>query len=168
MFILLVVSSRCISQHFFISTNFKPEPTYSMTIGWGWGGCPIITKKNCTNLKKHFYLFVLSVLGLHPGCRLSLVGVSLQWLLLLWGAGSRARTQYLQHVDSVAAERKLWSVGSIVVVCGLSCFLACGIFPDQVSNSCSLHWQVDSLPPNHQGSPNCTNFISGFTSNFLN
>lgn len=32
---LLVVSSRCISQRFIISTNFKPEPIYSMTIGWG-------------------------------------------------------------------------------------------------------------------------------------
>ena len=27
---------------------------------------------------------------------------------------------------------------------------------DQGWSSCSLHWQVDSLPPDHQGSPgNC-------------
>ena len=35
----------------------------------------------------------------------------------------------------------------------LSCSVACEIFPDQGSNPCLLHWQVDSLPLNHQGSP---------------
>ena len=29
----------------------------------------------------------------------------------------------------------------------------CGIFPDQDSNPCLLHRQVDSLPLSHQGSP---------------
>ena len=33
---------------------------------------------------------------------------------------------------------------------GLSCFAACGIFPDQGSNPCLLHWQADSLPLSHQ------------------
>ena len=37
---------------------------------------------------------------------------------------------------------------------GLSCSVACGIFLDQGSNPCHLHWQVDSLPLSHQGSPN--------------
>ena len=40
---------------------------------------------------------------------------------------------------------------SLVVVHGLSCSAACGIFPDQVSNPCLLHWQMDSLPLSHQG-----------------
>ena len=56
-------------------------------------------------------------------------GLSLQWRLLLW------------------------STGLIVVVHGLSCSGACGIFPGHRSNPSLLHWQVDSLPPNHQGSP---------------
>ena len=30
---------------------------------------------------------------------------------------------------------------------------ACGIFLDQGSNPCILHWQADSLPLSHQGSP---------------
>ena len=30
---------------------------------------------------------------------------------------------------------------------------ACGIFPGQESNSYPLHWQVDSQPLDHQGSP---------------
>ena len=36
-------------------------------------------------------------------------------------------------------------VGSVVVAHGLSCSVACGIFPDQGSNPCPLHWQADSF-----------------------
>ena len=35
----------------------------------------------------------------------------------------------------------------------LSSSAACGIFPDQGSNPCPLHWQADSQPLRHQGSP---------------
>ena len=37
--------------------------------------------------------------------------------------------------------QQLWHTGSQVVVHGFSCFMECGIFPDQGLN---LHWQVDS------------------------
>ena len=40
--------------------------------------------------------------------------------------------------------------GSVVVVHRLSCSAACGIFPDQESNLCPLHWQADSYPLYHQ------------------
>ena len=43
--------------------------------------------------------------------------------------------------------------GSVVVAHGPSCSAACGIFPDQGSNPCPLHWQADSQPLSHQGSP---------------
>ena len=43
--------------------------------------------------------------------------------------------------------------GSVVVAHGPSCSAACGIFPDQGSNPCPLHWQADSQPLCHQGSP---------------
>ena len=43
--------------------------------------------------------------------------------------------------------------GLVVVAHGPSCSAACGIFPDQGSNPCALHWQVDSQPLRHQGSP---------------
>ena len=43
--------------------------------------------------------------------------------------------------------------GSVVVAHGPSCSVARGIFPDQGSNPCSLHWQADSQPLRHQGSP---------------
>ena len=37
----------------------------------------------------------------------------------------------------------------------LSCSRAYVIFPDQGLNLCRLHWQVDSKPLDHQGSPVC-------------
>ena len=43
--------------------------------------------------------------------------------------------------------------GSVTVAHGPSCSAACGIFPDQRSNPCPLHWQADSQPLRHQGSP---------------
>ena len=43
--------------------------------------------------------------------------------------------------------------GSLIVAHGPSCSAACGIFPDQGSNPCPLHWQADSQPLRHQGSP---------------
>ena len=38
----------------------------------------------------------------------------------------------------------LGTQASVVVDCGLSCPETCGIFPNQESNSCPLHWQADS------------------------
>ena len=46
--------------------------------------------------------------------------------------------------------------GSVVVAHGPSCSAACGILPGQGSNPCPLHWQADSQPLRHQGSPNGT------------
>ena len=43
--------------------------------------------------------------------------------------------------------------GSVIVAHGPICSVACGIFPDQGSNPCPLHWQADSQPLHHQGSP---------------
>ena len=61
-------------------------------------------------------------------------GLSLSRPLLLRSTGSRR-------------------AGSAVVAHGPSCSAACGIFPDQGSNPCPLHWQADSQPLRHQGSP---------------
>ena len=61
-------------------------------------------------------------------------GLSLSWPLLLRSTGSRR-------------------AGSVVVAHGPSCSAACGIFPDQGSNPCPLHWQAESQPLRHQGSP---------------
>ena len=56
-------------------------------------------------------------------------------------------------VASVVADHRLWSRGSVVAAHRLSCSLACGIHLDQGLNTCLLHWQMDSLPLSHQGSP---------------
>ena len=48
---------------------------------------------------------------------------------------------------------------------GLSCSMACGSFPDQGSNPCPLHWQVDSQPLCHQGSPHLLAFLSSLRAN---
>ena len=61
-------------------------------------------------------------------------GLSLSRPLLLQSTGSRR-------------------AGSVVVAHGPSCSAACGILPDQGSNPCPLHWQADSQPLCHQGSP---------------
>ena len=59
--------------------------------------------------------------------------------------GLQARgLQKLWCADSVVVARGPQSTGSVVVAHGLSCSAACGIFPDQGSNPCPLHWQVDS------------------------
>ena len=61
-------------------------------------------------------------------------GLSLSRPLLLRSTGSRR-------------------AGSVVVAHASSCSTAYGIFPDQGSNPCPLHWQADSQPLRHQGSP---------------
>ena len=51
---------------------------------------------------------------------------------------------------------------------GVGChFLFQGIFPTQGSNSHLLHWQVDSLPRSHQGSPNNPKCSSKFPRQML-
>ena len=50
--------------------------------------------------------------------------------------------------------------GSVIVAHGPSCSAACGILLDQGSNPCPLHWQADSQPLRHQGSPQKSFFIS--------
>ena len=66
--------------------------------------------------------------------------------LLLRSTGSR-------RAGSVVVARGPQIAGSVVVAHGLSCSTACGIFPDQGSNPCPLHWQADSQPLRHQGNP---------------
>ena len=53
----------------------------------------------------------------------------------------------------LVVEHRLWSGRSVVAVHGLSCPVVCGAFQNQGSNPCPLHWQADSEPLDHQGSP---------------
>ena len=66
-------------------------------------------------------------------------GFALHWPLLLQSTCSRAYgLQQLQNMGPVVVDPGFNSTGSVVVVHGLSCSKAYGIFPDQGSNSC-LH-----------------------------
>ena len=86
------------------------------------------------------YLFIyfwlcwvfVSVRGLSPVAASG--GLSLSRPLLLRSTGSRRAC-------------------SVIVAHGPSRSVACGILPDQGSNPCPLHWQADSQPLRHQGSP---------------
>ena len=77
-------------------------------------------------------LSLVAASGGHSSSRC--VGLSLLQPLLLRSTGSRC-------------------AGSVVVAHGPSRSAAYGIFPDQGSNPCPLHWQADSQPLRHQGSP---------------
>ena len=49
------------------------------------------------------------------------------------------------YVSILLAEASLVAgTGSVAVVRGFSCPTTCGIFMDQGSTLCPLHWQVDS------------------------
>ena len=130
----------------------------AQAIGWPSGGATSRTSffLSFFLFLKKFYLFIylwlcwvfVSVQGLslvvasggHSSSQC--VGLSLSRPLLLWSTGSRC-------------------AGSVVVAHGPSCYAACGIFPDQGLNPCPLHWQADSQPLRHQGSPRkMTIFIS--------
>ena len=63
---------------------------------------------------------------------------------------------------SVVVARELQSTGSIVVVPRFRCSEACGVLPDQGSNLCPLHWQADSYPLCHQGSPHMSLLRNSF------
>ena len=56
--------------------------------------------------------------------------------------------------------------GSVIVAHGPSCSAACG-FPGQGSNPCPLHWQADSQPLRHQGSPWVIMFSLSFVSRYF-
>ena len=77
-------------------------------------------------------LSLVAASGGHSSSRCE--GLSLSRPLLLRSTGSRC-------------------TGSAIVAHGPSRSAARGIFPDQGSNPCPLHWQADSQPLRHQGSP---------------
>ena len=64
----------------------------------------------------------------------------------------------LTAVASLVAEHRPWDactqeLCSRALGHRLSCCTACGILLDQALNLSLLHWQADSLPLSHKGSP---------------
>ena len=76
------------------------------------------------------------------------------------GFSCRAQAQADSMWASVAVAQRLRSCGSRAVECGLSScgarssllLTVCELFLGQL-NPCPLHWQADSYPLHHQGSP---------------
>ena len=106
----------------------------------------------------NFYLFIyfwlrwvfIAARGLFSSCgKRGLLFVAVHGLIAVASLVAEHRPQahglqQLWYAGSVVVAHGLQSTGSVVVVHGLSCSAACGIFPDQGSNPCPLHWQVDS------------------------
>ena len=102
---------------------------------------------NCDFFKKNYlfiYLF-MAVLGLCFCARAS--SSCGKWgPLFIAVRGPLSRPLLLRSTGSRCP-------GSVIVAHGPNCSAACGIFPDQGSNPCPLHWWADSQPLRHQGSP---------------
>ena len=106
-----------------------------------------------------FYLFIYFYLWL------CWVFVSVRGLSLVAASGGHSSSQ----CAGLSLSRPLLlrstgsrRAGSVIVAHGPSRSAACGIFPDQGSNPCPLHWQADSQPLRHQGSPNFFFFLQKF------
>ena len=127
---------------YFSSTSTEP---------WGFMTTGMLHQISSFFLKQFLYFYYLFIYFW-----LCWVFVSVQGLSLVAASGghssswctglSLSRPLLLRSTSSRHA-------GSVVVAHGPSCSAACGIFPDQGSNPCPLHWQADSQPLRHQGSP---------------
>ena len=111
----------------------------------------------CNRENFFFFLINLFIYLFIFGC----VGSSLLWagfLYLWWEGAALCCSARASHCDgfSCCGARALGTRASVVVACGLSscgwralerrlsCSAARGIFLDQGSNPCPLHWQADS------------------------
>ena len=114
-----------------------------------------------------FYLFIYGCAGSSP---------LREGPLQLWQAGDTphrgARACHHRGLSRRGAQaadaqaQQLWL--SAIVAHGPSRSTARGIFPDQGSNPCPLHWQADSQPLRHQGSPalcllTCGSWLTSFS-----
>ena len=142
-------SSRCGS---FIGTN-QYSPWHFVCSYWS-DRCFLPIPFSKKNQKKFAFFFILFYLFIYFW--LCWVFISMRGLSLVVASGghsssrcaglSLSRPLLLQSTGSRRA-------GSVIVAHGPSWSAACGIFPDQGSNPCPLHWQADSQPLRHQGSP---------------
>ena len=92
-----------------------------------------VTLSNLSNLFLKFYLCIYLCFRLHG----VFVAAHRFWLVAANGGYS------LVAVASLVAEHRFQSAVSVVVEPGLRYPRAYRIFPDQGSNPCPLHWQVN-------------------------
>ena len=123
------------------------------------GFYPVHTVNYCPFMVYYIFFFI----NLFIYFWLCWVFVSVQGLSLVAASGGHSSS----HCAGLSLSRPLLlrstgsrRAGSVVVAHGPSCLTACGIFPDQGSNPCPLHWQADSQPLRHQGSPYILNYLA--------
>ena len=145
---LLCGGDRCFP--YFRDTMTTPKSVHSTS----WLGQWMVSCISGLLFKK---LFIFGCVGSSLRCgvfsscgkqRLLIVVASLLWSTV---SGTQASAVAAQ-VGSVAVAPGLSGAGSVAVAQGLSCSPARGIFLDQGSNPCLLHWQVDFSTLSHLGS----------------
>ena len=114
----------------------------------------IINRINCflPNVFLFFFFFNFFIFGCVGSSLLRVGFLRFRWLgatlrCSAWashcGGFSCCGAWALRTWASVVAACRLYSAGSVVMAHGLSWSAACGIFLDQGSNPCPLHWQAD-------------------------
>ena len=86
----------------------------------------------------------LSVQRVGATLQLWCTGFILWYHLLQRSTGSSVWASVVAGQGSRSVAHRFQSTGSTAAVHGLSCSVACGIFPDRGSNLCLLQWLVDS------------------------
>ena len=122
-----------------------------------------VAEKLGNTLLPYFFFLIFTYLFIHF-C-LCWVFVSVRGLSLVAASGGHSSSRCAGLSLSrplLLRSRGSRRAGSVIVAHGPSCSAARGIFPDQGSNLCPLHWQVDSQPLRHQGSPDHM-FYSSFS-----
>ena len=151
---MLYITNSYFYKHVIICREFGGKETQKT----GNHDCPIEENWGLEypndRLTFHFLSFFLKLINLFLW--LCWVFFSVQGLSLVVASGGHSssrctglsllRPLLLQSTGSRRAD-------SVIVAHGPSCSVACGIFPDQGSNPCPLHWQSDCQPLRHQGSP---------------
>ena len=94
-----------------------------------------------------FFFFIVLFIYL----RLLWVFISVRGLSLVAASGGHSPSRCAGL--SLSRPLLLRSAGSVIVAHGPSRSAARGILQNQGSNPCPLHWQADSQPLRHQGSP---------------
>ena len=131
-----------------LSIDFSVLSPYSSALGFLFDSFLCFLSLYLTShFLKIIYLFIFGCVGSLFLCEgFSLVAASGGHSSSRCAGLSLSRPLLLQSTGSRRA-------GSVVVAHGTSHSAARGILPDQGSNPRSLHWQADSQPPHHQGSP---------------
>ena len=134
-----------------MNMRYKYCPFYNNMVLRAHGFDKLKTLKSISRLqntfKKLFISLFLALQGLRC-CMWAFFSCGHQELLSSWGVWASRCGDF-----SCSGAQALDTRASVVVEYGLSCSLACGIFPDQGWNPCPLPWQADSQRLDHRRSP---------------